>query len=573
MVTQTMKSIWMLFVAVLFATIVSTSHAASEDEQAHQRTAVATVNTNNVEVGETLYLSIAINERVDWRDLDLSPLEPNFVFGNINPRTSYVNINGESKTETVLRIPLRVIDPLTTEVPALPIDGLLTQPIPLNILAANEKIDTLTQDVLFKSQINATTLYPQQSAIYTMQVIAAVQVEDISLTPPSGEGLTVETFGEDKQYRTVLNGRSFAVLERQYRITADYDSVEAMPDDLATTLQSATFSGTVPNLDRRGFSTGRGTRVSRSGENYELSIRAIPSDYEGVWLPTTALSLQENWQPDSLNRIDMSDTSVTVGDAITREITLAIDNREASLFPNINIQYPSAMSVYDERPEFRTEGNTTIMTLKQVLIPRQAGEITLPGMTVNWWDSENHQAKTAELSAKTISINAAPAQNDGFPDTPILPSQTEVIEVKDAGWWPMIAATFALLWVVTLGMWWKSSRLHHQVASGDPEGSLNANSQSGTNAFEKAVQHDNPMEIQRAWRSCNPTVQHHTKAALNDYLAACYRKTDKNPSLENNAGDSVSPRQNAREALATQVKSAPTESTHTLSALAAIAPK
>ncbi len=56
--------------------------------------------------------------------------------------------------------------------------------------------------------------------------------------------------------------------------------------------------------------------------------------------------------------------------------------------------------MYDEKPQFATLDNGDVaMTLKQVLIPRQSGEIALPKVTMQWWDTITKAQKTTTQMA------------------------------------------------------------------------------------------------------------------------------------------------------------------------------
>ena len=165
------------------------------------------------------------------------------------------------------------------------------------------------------------------------------------------------------------------------------------------------------------------------------------------------MELEQQWQPDA--------SEIKVGEPISRTITLRIKNAEQSTLPNLNLKYPNSVRVYDESPVYGSDDDFTFMTIKQVIIPRQSGEITLPPLSINWWNTATSKQETSKIDGLTLSVLPGDPSSQAFlPPQALQPDNTEPAAtniqtevVKDRGWWPWLSLCLAILWLVTLVLW------------------------------------------------------------------------------------------------------------------------
>ncbi|MCG6451188.1 protein BatD, partial [Vibrio parahaemolyticus] len=242
------------------------------------------------------------------------------------------------------------------------------------------------------------------------------------------------------------------IVDQDFRITAS---------------QAGDFTLTEPSLQGAliyGSSYNGGTRIlplKTTPKTYTIHVEPKPADYQGTWLPTSQLTLREQWLDSQGKPISGSRYATKVGDSITREVTVQVTGLTQEQLPNIHLTYPDSVRVYDEKPQFATLDNGDVtMTLKQVLIPRQTGDITLPKVAMQWWDTVTKAQKTASADGLTLSVAAGePSTVTASTPLPAAPAQVQTVTVNDAGFWPYLTALFALLWLLTLGLaWrWKSS--------------------------------------------------------------------------------------------------------------------
>ncbi|WP_407333254.1 BatD family protein [Enterovibrio sp. 27052020O] len=436
------------------ALLIAAMAIASLPSAAFAATAEATVSKNVVALGDAIQLTISVDESVSNNALDLSPLDKDFIYGrpSVSSNTSY--INGTLTRSTIWRVAIAGKQVGSYTIPALTIDGMSTDPITIKVEEAGQataQVDTQAVDVI--ATLDRHDGYIGETFNYRVRLMIGTRLDSPALQAPFGEGLDVTQIGEDVQAEAVVNGRRYVVISRQYQITPTQAG--------ELTIEGAVFTGT--EVKGNGWGASIGLPMSRQANGLTLNIADKPADFQGLWLPTPHLELTQSWQPDTLSQR----LSTEVGEPINRTITLKIKNIAQSAMPNLNLDYPTSVSVYSDKPEYTEEGDYTVMTIKQVIIPRQEGQITLPSLSINWFNTTDKKQQTSEIEALTLTVSPgehAPVTQTAQPDTNvnIAPSETapteEVNIVAQAGYWPWATGFFAVLWLGTLGMYLRRSK-------------------------------------------------------------------------------------------------------------------
>ncbi|MDV5170159.1 BatD family protein [Photobacterium rosenbergii] len=408
--------------------------------------AVATVSKNIVGVNEVFQLTISVDDNVNTNALDLSVLDDDFNYGSpaVSSGTSFVNGVVTRQTEWKIAVAAKEVGEFT--IPSFRIGASKTDPITMTVMKSANKstANTSKPEIRIDAESNKDQLYVGESIRYTVRIRIGEQMSQAALQAPSGDGLNVKQLGEDRQVETVLNGRRYLIITRDYQITANKSG------DIL--LRGAKFTGNLIK-GNRGFGSTLQIPFEQQADDLTLSVLAKPADYKGLWLPTEALVLEQQWQPEV--------NEIKVGEPISRTITLRIKNAEQSTLPNLNLQYPNSVRVYDESPVYGSDDDFTFMTIKQVIIPRQAGDITLPPLSINWWNTATSKQETSKIDGLTLSVLPGDPSSQALLPPQALQSdnvepvatsvQTEI--VKDSGWWPWLSLCLAILWLATLVLW------------------------------------------------------------------------------------------------------------------------
>ncbi|KAE8177649.1 BatD family protein [Photobacterium carnosum] len=429
------RSPWLLLLT-MFITLLPLQAIAAQAE--------ATISKNVVAVNQVFQLTVSIDTAINPNSVDFSVLSPDFAYGQPSVSSSTSLINGAMSRNTTWTLAVAAKNVGTATIPAFKIGSSQTTPITITVLKGSQTNNSATDqtNVRVTAEIDKNILYVGESINYRVKIFIGEQLSQASLSAPSGDGLTVSQVGQDAQHNIVQNGRRYLVITRNYQLTAEKAG--------KIIIQGSKFNGNAVR-GANGFNSGITVPVNEDARNITINIKPKPIDYKGLWLPTPDLQLQQTWQPQVSN---LNDVTTKVGEPITRTITLRIKDVAQSNMPNVNLTYPDTVRIYNEKPEYRTENGYSIMTLKQVIIPRQTGKVTLPPLTINWWNTTTEKQQRSEIKGLTLNVIADPTANNQFssPATITPPAATihSAKTITAAGIWPWTTLVFALLWLITL---------------------------------------------------------------------------------------------------------------------------
>lgn len=456
---------------------------------AHAATVYASVSKNKVVKNEVFQLTVVSDQKASGDDLDFRALDQDFFMSRPSFSSSMNIINGSRSNRSEWTVSLAANRLGVVTIPSFELHGAKTQPIAIQV-TQDEQAPSSDDLVEVRSQLSRSTLYPNESALFKARLIIKAdprRLQDPKIAPPTIDGMELKAASEPNQYQTVMDGIQVTIVDQDFRITAS---------------QAGDFTLTEPSLQGAliyGSSYNGGTRIlplKTTPKTYTIHVEPKPADYQGTWLPTSQLTLREQWLDSQGKPITGNRYATKVGDSITREVTVQVTGLTQEQLPNIHLTYPDSVRVYDEKPQFATLDNGDVtMTLKQVLIPRQTGDITLPKVAMQWWDTVTKAQKTASADGLTLSVAAGePSTVTASTPLPAAPAQVQTVTVNDAGFWPYLTALFALLWLLTLGLaWrWKSSPNVTQQAPVSPA-DLSAYAQ-----LQQALKSDDGIAISRA---------------------------------------------------------------------------
>lgn len=462
------KFLFVSLLATLFTLLSPSSFAAN---------VWVTVSKNKVVKNEVFQLRIAVDKKVSSDDLDLSVLEKDFYVGRPSFGTSINIINGSRSTQSEWNISLAAQRLGTATIPAFSIDGAQSEPIAIQVSMDSDepKVSDLIE---LQSSINKQTLYPNESALLKTRLIIKAdprRLQNPSVIPPQVQGLTLDAIGEPNQYQSVLDGVEVTILDQNYRVTADNAG--------EFTLSSIGFTGSVVYGNNR---TGTTKLVSANTKpkTFVIKVNPVPDNYQGTWLPASSLTLSQQWSDSEGNRIQSDKLDAKVGDSITREITLDIQGMTSERFPDIKVNYQNTVRIYQEKPQFsQLDDGTTRMTLTQVLIPQQQGEIKLNDIQINWWNSQTESPAVAKIDGLTLNVAPGDLVNNNESIVLNAPTQSpQTVVVKDSGFWPYLTALFASLWVITSVLLIKRGKQPTQLST------ENLEQQLGSQALLSAIE-------------------------------------------------------------------------------------
>ncbi|MBB1383222.1 protein BatD, partial [Shewanella sp. SR41-2] len=407
----------------------------------------ATIDRNPIVTGEYFVLDIIADDDLNAGALDTSVLLDDFIVGRTSVGRSTKMVNFDTTKETRWQVLLSPKSAGNVTIPAFNIKGISSNPITLKVIPQGSPADEV-QNVFIKINNNASEAYVGQLITYKVKLYLAVELQRGVLSAPVIEGAQIKQIGEDKDGSEIIDGRRFRVIERTYGIIAD------LPGELV--INGASFSGDVlVEAPRRGgmFGFNESRPMQTEAEREVIQINPTPPSYQGKWLVSDIAVLKETW-PDDISEFE-------VGSPITRTISLIASNTDDTSLPDIDIPLADGLKAYPEKPLRQTfvRDNQVVSqySITTAIVPTKPGTYTLPEINVPWWNPHLKKQQFATLPARTINVVGSTTATTDIP-----PADT-FSAVQDSGYWPLLSAVLAVLWLITLVLWRKAASVNRTL--------------------------------------------------------------------------------------------------------------
>lgn len=419
----------------------------------------ASVDKNPVLAGEFFILTISADDTIKDDQPDTSVLLKGFVVGRTTVSTRTNIINGSISKETTWSIKLMTRTAGDYTIPAFSIAGVSSAPIALKV-AERSKDAEQNNDIFIKASLSSDSLFVQEAGVYTVKLYLAKELLDGNLSAPAMPDAQLSQIGKQTENYELVDGKRYLVITREYLVQPQKSG--------SYTIQAPTFQGRI----RQDY---RQLDVSALGEDVNIEIKPIPNDYQGAWLPSELVSLDEQWQP--------ADDSVKVGTPITRTLTLTALGITKEQLPDIELPEIKGIRSYPDEKEnnhlVRDSRVISQQTASYALLPQLPGTYTLPEVSVPWYNTKINRISYATLPARTITVT--PSSNDVVNALPAAPSSAlpitadpsslnqQPILVNNTPLWLIIVSMIGyLLWLITLILWLRS-RSQRTVVSNQPK--------------------------------------------------------------------------------------------------------
>ncbi|CDT76453.1 Conserved hypothetical protein [Vibrio coralliirubri] len=419
--------------------------------------AVASVSHNSVTKDEVFLLRVATDEKVSSDALDLTALQQDFYVGTPNFGSSMRIVNGSRSVSSEWNISLAPLRLGKIQIPSFDIEGAKTQPITINV-EINKAAPTQHDMAEFQLNLSKNSLYPQEVAELDVKLIIKAdprRLQDPKIAPPSSPGLDVEPIGESKQFQDVLNGQEVTVVQQSFRISSQKAG--------QFKLNGPKLTGAVV-YSTNNSSTTRLFQLDTPVETLDVTVKDVPKGYQGEWLPTSNFKLIQQWSDSQGNQLgnsnglegDNPSIEMEAGDSLTRTITMTASNLTQHQLPKLNITYPKSVRVYEEKPQFgTTQSGDSVVVYKQVLIPKESGNISLPNVSQAWFNTDLQSEQTSKAQGLELAVKASDRAASSTPPVTATPAQQvspTVVTVDSPGVWPYLTALFAVLWLISSAM-------------------------------------------------------------------------------------------------------------------------
>lgn len=292
-----------------------------------------------------------------------------------------------------------------------------------------------------RSEISSRSPWERSQVLYTVRIFRSAGARRFGrirrLNDPvllQGEAL-IERLGSDRQYNLRSEDAESLVLERRYALyPQSTGEIRLQPASLQ-------WIGEDFGFRTRSFFPDVGPE--------RLEVRAVPSPPPGPWLAAVGVRLWEEFEREPEN--------LMAGEPLIRLLGVRVEGQPARQIPELEPGDGPNFRHFVERAEFEDivtgSGLVGVRRQRAALLALRGGEVVLPAIRLNWWNTAGERWETAELPQRVLDAGVPAAAELFDPGEPVreppgLP-----------GW---LVPLLALGWFLTGLAWWISRRIRTQ---------------------------------------------------------------------------------------------------------------
>ncbi len=263
----------------------------------------------------------------------------------------------------------------------------------------------VSSDELFMlATVDKTTVYEQEAILLSFKVYKSpsVNLSSLSTNMPDIKNCNVQEIELPQQHEFQLeryNGRNYATtLWSQYVLFPQQSGELEIP--------STTFTGVVmqevPSQDifEMFFNAGRYVEVKK-----ELPTKAVKINVKS--LPSGKSSAYYGGVGDFSISSTISSTDVKANDAVTVKVVLS-GTGNLKLVKTPEIKFPQDFDIYDPKVEnkYTIKGGrqTGNKVFEYLVIPRHAGQYTIPAMEFQYFDTKSGEYRTLKTDEYQLNV-------------------------------------------------------------------------------------------------------------------------------------------------------------------------
>ncbi len=318
--------------------------------------------------------------------------------------------------------------------PLLPLLALAALPLS----GAGAQTPAAENPFVVRAEISTRSPWERSQVLYTVRIFRTAGARRFGrirrLNDPvllEGEAL-IEQLGTDRQYNYRSEGAESLVLERRYALYPQSTG------ELLLQPASLQWIGEDFGFRTRSFVPDAGPE--------RLEVRAVPSPPAGRWLAAADVQLWEDFEREP--------NDLVAGEPLIRLLGVRVEGQPARQIPELRPGDGPNFRHFVERPEFEDlvtgGGLVGVRRQRAALLALRSGDVVLPEIRLNWWNTADERWETAELPRRILQARA-PIGRDI-----LQPSEPPPEPLAATGWLiPLLAAG----WFATAIAWWISRRI------------------------------------------------------------------------------------------------------------------
>ena len=432
----------------------------------------ATLDRSEAHLGETVTLNVRIDGITNVNTPDLSALDNDFEVLGTSANSTLSIDNGRPTAQMIIGIALRPKHIGDLQIPALTVAGSQTAPLTLHVIAPDHSASNgngSDKDVFVETTAEPSRVYVGQQSLYTVRLLFDVNLNGGTLPNPQADGADLRQLGGDLNYESERNGHRYHVVERRYALTPRHAGSLTIP---SIEFQGEAADAGNPNDPRgllgQGGLFGNTTPVTADSTPVTIDVQAAPANWGGTtWLPARTLALALEGVP--------SDDKIHIGQPINLHMSVQATGLGADALPEPSLPTIDGATVYPDQSVDTThdDGQWLIGRRERsfAIFPQHAGTLTIPAVTLTWFDVQSGQKQVATIPARTLTVlppaNGAPATASSTTQPAIastLPAATSSVAASTktdalpstapSTPWRWIAIASIGLWMISAGAFW-----------------------------------------------------------------------------------------------------------------------
>ena len=445
----------------------------------------AKVNRSSLPEGETFLLTVELEGATSNKTPDFEALNDDFTIYSVANAYRTNIINGNVSTSQQWNLVLMPNKSGKLTIPEIGLENYKTQPLTINVGNAGTSAKTTTQSenrpkYTIAAEVDNKKPYVQQQINYTLilQDSGGLQGEEPTFQATNDNDWIIKSLGAPEISTQNINGANVREIKFHYalfpqrsgqleipavRFNGYYLSGERRTDPFANLFNDDMFIGGFGMADV--FATR--TPVILAAKPIKINVLpAAKENGEHWWLPAENVKLYAEFKPEQ--------PKFAVGEAISRNIYLQATGVIDSQLPELKFASASGVKQYPEKPQTAMSVDKgKIIALEKVAnvyIPTEAGKITLPEISVNWFNVKSGKMEKAILPAMTVAVageSTKPEPQTTMPNKQPIAPKTEVTAQNNSLSW-QLGIAFALgvllcLLIISLGKLLVKLRRHDYV--------------------------------------------------------------------------------------------------------------
>lgn len=446
---------WIIVLLLLLAPLLHAAVAGS--------TVKAFLDRDQVSLGDTVTLNLSANGNLGAPDL--TPLARDFAVLGTSQSSSTETINGKTTTTNQLGIALRPLHAGTLTIPSLLVGSARTQALTLKVAAAPSGGGKVGDPVFIEVHASDAAPYVDQQIVYTARLFYLPGV-DGAWGDPQANGARVVKLDRDQRYSVDRDGYTYLVLERSWAVIPQRAG--------AISITGPAFQGSrIGNLGSMlGGNFGQGglpsmlpAQVGVTAPRVEVTARAIPANGGKPWLPARDVQLQLSGWP--------AGGKVAAGVPFTLTLAITADGQPADALPEPSLPVIAGAEVYPDNTQDATDDSGPWLrgrrTRSFAIVPRNAGSLALPAITLAWWNTTTDRPAQASVPAHAVTVRGNVAVATRAAPTSVTPVASTVAAhvasgapaSTNASGWRALALASVAAWGVAIFavcLWWLRRR-------------------------------------------------------------------------------------------------------------------